>query len=282
MRRPIHLLTRRVTLGIAYGLLCCSSLVGYAQDECSTYLYEAQSGRIEETHTTHPLPADGVDLKYCNYLIRPAVVSPDGILRVWLNPPKEGLPDYTLDDVLFLEYTDRNGHHQTIYLNPSYQQVLLLLETDEAYLTYIYNGTYLDQFQYNRWVLDYEYTAPSIEYHYDGSGNRIQRLYSRVATSSRDFEDSGLEAEEREVTVVLYPNPTDGQLWIRFPDWVAEELAKDQVRVQVFDATGQLVGQYHKTLEQESRLDLSALPIGRYYVKINIAGHSQTKQIIKT
>jgi hypothetical protein len=79
-------------------------------------------------------------------------------------------------------------------------------------------------------------------------------------------------SEHNKVTtaqIKLYPNPTNGQLYLR---------NVEAQRVVIFSSQGQHVAQYEKP---GSELDLSALPPGVYYVNILSELESYTARVVK-
>ena len=77
-------------------------------------------------------------------------------------------------------------------------------------------------------------------------------------------ESSGIEENERKLTVEVYPNPTDGLLHIRASNCTGNCL------VEIFNSLGQKI--HFRTLESQGELnepfDLSGQPAGLYYIRL--------------
>ena len=74
----------------------------------------------------------------------------------------------------------------------------------------------------------------------------------------------------------LFPNPTNGDLYVRLADGIA-----GKVRMDVMDITGRLVisEQFNATTGQTERFDLSALVNGNYAVRLSTDNWSKTEML---
>lgn len=80
-------------------------------------------------------------------------------------------------------------------------------------------------------------------------------------------------------TLLLYPNPTTGQLWTNF-----EIKRHGEISIQIYDAMGKLVGQasfYNSNTQVRKDLDLAGLANGIYQIKIQTEDGWMTDRLIK-
>jgi len=71
--------------------------------------------------------------------------------------------------------------------------------------------------------------------------------------------------------IEIYPNPTNGKLKINF------KITYQEIKISVFTITGQKI----LTFNGKTEIDISHLPIGTYFVLINIDGIIEQKKIMK-
>ncbi len=133
-----------------------------------------------------------------------------------------------------------------------------------------------------------------ITYTYDATGNRIKREIalksgeikrdSALASqpiimeenSKVEFANSALEESFAEIQVKLYPNPTQGAVYIKFnhlPQGVKPEL-------EIWGPTGRLIGK-SKITGQVTRINLWGKPGGMYFIKTILNEEPVTWKIIK-
>ena len=139
--------------------------------------------------------------------------------------------------------------------------------------------------------------AQKIQYTYDLSGNRISREkvidMSQTASSASKLksstEESGKMGEAgetgipkfeevlSELTITIYPNPTQGKLRV---DITGEEIPKD-ARIYVYNVQGTMIRQL-TSVSASNELDISAQPAGTYVMRIVLHKNSiSTWAIIK-
>lgn len=133
----------------------------------------------------------------------------------------------------------------------------------------------------------HSFSQSNIEYDYDLAGNMIVR--SVITLRSNAYENTDDEQEEQEKnqednneeayigesTIILYPNPTKGNLKIE----VQNLPQNSAIGVAVYSSQGQIVlhqefsGQLHE-------IDISAQPKGIYFMHITIEGKQKVWKII--
>jgi hypothetical protein len=79
------------------------------------------------------------------------------------------------------------------------------------------------------------------------------------------------QLDDTQLTVLVYPNPTEGQLYI--------EHELEQVQIQVLNLHGQCL-QRLESQEALIKLDLSHYPKGVYFMQLTDNKNSQTMKII--
>ena len=89
----------------------------------------------------------------------------------------------------------------------------------------------------------------------------------------------GIQDPQGSMHLIVYPNPTSGDLYIN--------IKKDNLREASFSltsTTGQLIYQNisdHLSHSYTKMLDISSLPAGVYFLSVTVDGEKITKQIIK-
>lgn len=117
-----------------------------------------------------------------------------------------------------------------------------------------------------------------IKYSYDDAGNRIKReivLSSLKSAMSSDQITSFIE-EVADQKIIIYPNPTRGQLTIEIID------SENSVtgNLTVFNLRGQIIAKEQMSSNRTS-IDISSEPKGTYILHINIKEETTTWKIIK-
>ena len=114
---------------------------------------------------------------------------------------------------------------------------------------------------------------------YDGVGNRISREMQTVVLRAGAIADSTNIAVESlfNITIKVYPNPTQGQLTIEIEDFEI----KTPLEMVVFDRSSQLL-QRRTVKEPIIYLDLSSYPSAAWYIVAFIMnGERRDFKIIK-
>jgi hypothetical protein len=123
--------------------------------------------------------------------------------------------------------------------------------------------------------------AQSVKYTYDGAGNRILREkvipMSSMMKSASVADNAGTKETERmqpeetvkyeetlaEAKIVIYPNPTKGQLRVE----ITGRTVPPDAKIQLYNMTGALTRQWN-TVSDSNALDISAQPAGTYIMRI--------------
>jgi len=111
----------------------------------------------------------------------------------------------------------------------------------------------------------------------DGQTGPCEAEVFQLSNSTGDYLEfsscSLLNVEEnKKPSLSFYPNPTDGVLNLSF-------FNNQQInQIQVLDMNGKLVKNYTQTNKQ---IDISELPSGIYFLKLNLLGKSLVKKIVK-
>ncbi|GHU71828.1 hypothetical protein FACS189413_14040 [Bacteroidia bacterium] len=120
----------------------------------------------------------------------------------------------------------------------------------------------------------------SVSFTYDLAGNRISRIIvfdTSYAPAMHDDDEATAYTEVlSEITIHIYPNPTEGLLRINIENAPSGET----VQIAVFDSSGQLV------LKKErqpaiTEIDLGGQPAGIYLLKIQTGEKATEWKIIK-
>jgi len=90
-----------------------------------------------------------------------------------------------------------------------------------------------------------------------------------------DSTSNTIEIEMNQRSVAIYPNPTQGELWINFP-----EIGDQYVELIIFDLLGKPTIQ-QKIVQHLTRIDLSGLMPGNYFYSIQQSGAVNSGKIIK-
>ena len=127
-------------------------------------------------------------------------------------------------------------------------------------------------------------TAQStISYDYDAAGNRIKRhviiLPSVKADTSDQTKKSKQEIYEETLAgqkIIIYPNPTKGQLLVDIQGYAEES----RIELYVYSLTGELLISQSSSSKNNS-LDLSIYPAGIYVLKVTVDNKSNKWKVIK-
>ena len=114
-----------------------------------------------------------------------------------------------------------------------------------------------------------------VEFTYDLSGNRIKKEIILNTTRSAEVLPPFFDQVDNQ-KIIIYPNPTRGQLMVEIPGLVDIKSGS----LTVFSLMGQTITK--KTINQrQTDLDISNSPAGTYILHININGKISTWKIIK-
>lgn len=117
-----------------------------------------------------------------------------------------------------------------------------------------------------------------LKYTYDDAGNRTKReivLSSLKSAISTDETTSFIE-EVSGQRIVIYPNPTKGQLAIEIIDMENSMTGN----LTIFNLRGQIIAKEQISSNRTS-IDISSEPKGTYILHINIKEETSTWKIIK-
>jgi hypothetical protein len=97
----------------------------------------------------------------------------------------------------------------------------------------------------------------------------------RMSNEACDTTNNTIKTELAGHAIALYPNPTQGVLWVNFPD-----IGNQGADLSIFDILGQLVVQ-EKITYPLSQIDISGLKPGNYIYSIRQAGAVNSGKLIK-
>jgi hypothetical protein len=131
---------------------------------------------------------------------------------------------------------------------------------------------------------------------YDASGNRIKRTYfcnngsnpypariqnqqtmdTKLLYDSLSSHLTLLKPQSIEFQVIdaLYPNPSTGKFFITFSQPLHNAI------IFITDANGKTILQF-KSSGNKVNFDLSSVPAGVYFIKVNDSGNILTKKVVK-
>lgn len=132
-----------------------------------------------------------------------------------------------------------------------------------------------------------------ITYTYDGTGNRTSRIPLKSAeipqdsalasqsaimeeTAALELENPALDETFGEIRVKLYPNPTQGAVFVEFNQLPPGK----KTELEIWGPEGRLIGKSNIT-SQVTRVNLWGKPGGMYFIKTNLNGNPVTWKIIK-
>jgi hypothetical protein len=134
-------------------------------------------------------------------------------------------------------------------------------------------------------------SGQTINFHYNASGNRESRYIvlqtaknslneftedSKGNNFTEDSKANEFEAVLEEVTIKIYPNPTDGELNVRISGMTQHEA----VSYQLFSQSGILI-QTNKDIGSQFSVDLSSHAGGLYILKLMINEKASVWKILK-
>lgn len=122
-------------------------------------------------------------------------------------------------------------------------------------------------------------TPLPVEISYDAAGNRITRKVLRVSMTSKGgyHTDSSFYSDiMQSVQLRVYPNPTQGKIYIEMLDLTEDAPNK----VRIFDNQGKLIYK-NEGLGNAIEIDISRYPTGYYMVELHTNGEHTTWKIIK-
>ena len=108
-----------------------------------------------------------------------------------------------------------------------------------------------------------------IKYIYDGFGNRIKRELTLVpitrATSGKDNRNLKPEANEFEIKIKVYPNPSQGMFWVN----ITGIDIPNGAHINVYSSTGVLVKRW-TGISSTHAIDISMQPNGMYFLQVKL------------
>ena len=125
---------------------------------------------------------------------------------------------------------------------------------------------------------------------FDNAGNQKQRFYCPLTgctiptppagrSSSEEIEPEEVVENELEEKLVLYPNPSEGIVILKFDSNSGISLLND---INIYNSIGVLVHTIPIESKNETELNLTNLPTGMYLIHVHLTDGTQiTKQIIK-
>jgi hypothetical protein len=125
----------------------------------------------------------------------------------------------------------------------------------------------------------------TVSYHYDDAGNRIDRVIVLDVSFAATTEASESRTKKKKVSyeeelgqfkVIIYPNPTQGELKVEIQ--TTEE--REQATFMVYDLSGSLL--INKTSSRDiTKLDLSPYPLGTYILRVSTGTYRSEWKIVK-
>jgi hypothetical protein len=120
---------------------------------------------------------------------------------------------------------------------------------------------------------------PKVCYNYDKAGNRTDRticLKSIPANADSNSTSQPFTEILGEITITLYPNPTQGQLTIK----VANMPFDSKGEIILSDITGRLILEQN-ALKETTLIDISSQSTGLYVLRIRIGDKVSEWKVIK-
>jgi len=122
-----------------------------------------------------------------------------------------------------------------------------------------------------------------ISFAYDQNGNRIRKefilrdpLKSQELTEENEATDAIFYDQVADYSIVIYPNPTKGQLTIGITGY--DNLLKG--KISIYNSSGQLINT-ENIVSDEIYFDLTSNPSGIYMLIIDINGKKTDWKVIK-
>ena len=79
------------------------------------------------------------------------------------------------------------------------------------------------------------------------------------------------------IELVVYPNPTDGVFFLNIKN---ENLTQEKLKVKVVNLIGQTVASQEVESNLETKFDLSTLPKGFYFVRVQVGKQEMVKRVV--
>ena len=121
-------------------------------------------------------------------------------------------------------------------------------------------------------------------YTYDANGNRITAnviyLSSSPSNASANSENEVKVDLSTELSVKIYPNPTQGDLKIEITGGNCESLNNTSNCIKVWDMVGKMIINL-KSISEMNSVDLTSCSKGAYIMHITINGKTKDYKIIK-
>ena len=119
-----------------------------------------------------------------------------------------------------------------------------------------------------------------VSFGYDNAGNRVSRtvvvLNPQLRSATQEEETTSVEEVLSDVTIKIYPNPTEGMVTVE----INSPRETETNEVSLYSLSGKNILPA-KIVEQSANLDISDQPAGVYILKIR-AGEQHTEwKIIK-
>jgi hypothetical protein len=121
--------------------------------------------------------------------------------------------------------------------------------------------------------------SQSVSYAYDAAGNRTARTFSLIKSPEAPQSPSEITSLTdliAEKSIVIYPNPTKGNLTVEIKDFTD----KLEAEFQLTDLSGRVIANRKATAASQT-FDLSNRAAGIYLLLIRINGESVVWRIIK-
>ncbi len=122
--------------------------------------------------------------------------------------------------------------------------------------------------------------AQSIQYAYDEAGNRINRktliLSPQQLPSNTQIDSTVTEDELDEVTILVYPNPTKGNIEVV----IQSKNQDDNIQLNLFDELGHILLDT-KAKQGNNPIPMINLPKGWYILRVKINNKWKEVKIIK-
>lgn len=125
----------------------------------------------------------------------------------------------------------------------------------------------------------------TVSYNYDDAGNRKERIITLDVSSAATAEASESRTKKKKVSyeeqvgefkVIIYPNPTQGELKVEIQ--TTEE--RQEATFMVYDLSGSLL--INKTSTRDiTKLDLSPYPLGTYILRVSTGTYRSEWKVVK-
>jgi len=163
-------------------------------------------------------------------------------------------------------------------ISEDFDSIVMNFSIEGNYSAMLYYADYIDFYEIG--PLNFSVVTPTLEYTYDGVGNRVKReivYYCQgQKKSAKTRKEITKELEESQVSMV-YPNPTDNEIFLKVEDDV---LASAQKSYVLYDASGKAVlnGKINSGLEN---IKVDNLPDGSYFLILSWGNQRKEWKIIK-